>query len=129
MVGTFLHRKNNPWDIVFLTRTGPRFHHGGYVVEAFEDIVRACDVAGNLGFGDRIEHGPGRHGHQHAYYLYIRDPDGHRTELLLPGIQLIDIDEEPVMCPVDAERRTRTCGACRRRKAGSRRRPASPASR
>ena len=102
VVGTFLHRKNNPWDIVFLTRSGPRFHHGGYVVEALEDIVRACDVAGNLGFGDRVEHGPGRHGHQHAYYLYVRDPDGHRTELLLPGIQLIDIDEAPVMCPVNA---------------------------
>ena len=34
--------------------------------------------------------------------LYVRDPDGHRTELLLPGIQLIDIDDEPVMCPVNA---------------------------
>ena len=70
------------------------------MVEAFEDIVRACDVAGNLGFADRIEHGPGRHGHQHSYYLYVRDPDGHRTELLLPGIQMIDIDDEPMMCPV-----------------------------
>ena len=80
---------------MLLTRSGPRFHHGGYVVEAFEDIVRACDVAGNLGFADRIEHGPGRHGHQHSYYLYLRDPDGHRTELLLPGIQIIDIDDEP----------------------------------
>lgn len=68
VVGTFLHRKDNPWDIVLLTRSGPRFHHGGYVVEAFEDIVRACDVAGNLGFGDRLEHGPSRHGHQHSYY-------------------------------------------------------------
>jgi len=100
VVGTFLHRKDNPWDIVLLTRSGPRFHHGGYVVEAFEDIVRACDVAGNLGFADRLEHGPGRHGHQHSYYLYVRDPDGHRTELLLPGIQIIDIDDEPMMCPV-----------------------------
>jgi catechol 2,3-dioxygenase len=100
VVGTFLHRKDNPWDIVLLMRSGPRFHHGGYVVEAFEDIVRACDVAGNLGFADRLEHGPGRHGHQHSYYLYVRDPDGHRTELLLPGIQIIDIDDEPMMCPV-----------------------------
>ena len=100
MVGTFLHRKNNPWDIVLLTRSGPRFHHAGYVVEAFEDMIRACDVAGNLGFGDRIEHGPGRHGHQHSDHLYLRDPDGHRTELLLPGIQLIDIDDEPLTCPV-----------------------------
>ena len=33
VIGTFLHRKDNPWDIVFLTRSGPRFHHGGYVVE------------------------------------------------------------------------------------------------
>jgi len=78
VVGTFLHRKDNPWDIVLLTRSGPRFHHGGYVVEAFEDIVRACDVAGNLGFADRLEHGPGRHGHQHSYYLYLRDPDGNK---------------------------------------------------
>jgi catechol 2,3-dioxygenase len=100
VVGTFLHRKDNPWDIVLLKRWGPRFHHGGYVVEAFEDIVRACDVAGNIGFADRIEHGPGRHGHQHSYYVYLRDPDGHRTELLLPGIQIIDIDDEPVLCTV-----------------------------
>jgi catechol 2,3-dioxygenase len=102
VVGTFLHRKDNPWDIVLLTRSGPRFHHGGYVVEQVEDIIRACDVAGNLGFADRIEHGPGRHGHQHSYYLYVRDPDGHRTELLLPGIQVIDIDDEPVRCVVQA---------------------------
>ena len=68
--------------------------------KSFKDIVRACDVAGNLGFGDRLEHGPGRHGHQHSYYAYVRDPDGHRTELLLPGIQIIDIDDEPMMCPV-----------------------------
>jgi catechol 2,3-dioxygenase len=32
----------------------------------------------------------------------VRDPDGHRTELLLPGIQVIDIDDEPVRCPVQA---------------------------
>jgi catechol 2,3-dioxygenase len=100
VVGTFLHRKNNPWDIVLLTRSGPRFHHGGYVVEGVDDIIRACDVAGNLGFADRLEHGPGRHGHLHSYYLYVRDPDGHRTELLLPGIQVIDIDDEPVRCVV-----------------------------
>jgi catechol 2,3-dioxygenase len=100
VVGTFLHRKDNPWDIVLLTRSGPRFHHAGYVIEAIEDMIRACDVAGNLGFADRIEHGPGRHGHQHSYYLYLRDPDGHRSELLLPGIQTIDIDDEPVRCPV-----------------------------
>ena len=128
VVGTFLHRKDNPWDIVLLTRSGPRFHHGGYVIEQVEDMIRACDVAGNLGFADRIEHGPGRHGHQHSYYLYVRDPDGHRTELLLPGIQIIDIDDEPVRCTVSPKANS-ICGACRHRAPGSTRPPRSPASR
>ena len=55
-------------------------------------------------------------------------PDGHRTELLLPGIQIIDIDDEPVMCPVNANANSQSAGACRRRRAGSRRRRTSPAS-
>lgn len=95
VVGAFLHRKDNPWDMVFLHRAGPRFHHFGYVVEAVSDMFRGFDVAGNLGFAHAIEHGPGRHGHSHSYYTYLRDPDGHRCELLLPAVQLIDIDEEP----------------------------------
>ncbi|MBN8919559.1 MAG: VOC family protein, partial [Rhizobiales bacterium] len=87
VVGTFLHRKDNPWDMVLLGRPGPRFHHFGYVVEAMSDMIRALDVAGNLGFAQSVEHGPGRHGHSHSYYTYLRDPDGHRCELLLPAIQ------------------------------------------
>jgi len=96
LVGVFMYRKNNPHDMVFLARSGPRYHHCGYMVQEFHHMVRACDVAGNLGFGEAIEHGPGRHGLGHSYYTYLRDPDGHRTELLLPAVQMIDIDEEPV---------------------------------
>ena len=58
----FLYRKDNPHDMVFLQRSGPRYHHCGYMIQEFHHMVRACDVAGNLGFGDAIEHGPGRHG-------------------------------------------------------------------
>ena len=96
IIGAFLHRKDNPHDIVFLTRSGPRFHHFGYVVGEMHHVVQALDCAGNLGFGEALEHGPGRHGHGHSYYVYLRDPDGHRLELLLPAIQIIDIDEEAV---------------------------------
>jgi len=96
IVGAFLHRKDNPHDIVFLARSGPRFHHVGYVVGEMHHVVRALDCAGNLGFGDVLEHGPGRHGHGHSYYIYLRDPDGHRVELLLPPVQIVDIDDEPV---------------------------------
>jgi catechol 2,3-dioxygenase len=28
-----------------------------------------------------IERGPGRHGVSHAFYLYLRDPDGHRVQI------------------------------------------------
>ena len=101
-IGAFLYRKNNPWDIVFLHRAGPAFHHCGYVVESLYDLIRGLDTAGNVGFGECIEHGPGRHGHGHAYYAYLRDPDGHRTELLLPAVQIVDRYDEPVACPIDA---------------------------
>ncbi|HMK81757.1 MAG TPA: VOC family protein [Xanthobacteraceae bacterium] len=99
-VGIFLYRKDNPWDLVFLHRRGPQFHHCGYVVESMFDLIRGLDCAGNVGFAECIEHGPGRHGHGHAYYTYLRDPDGHRTELLLPAIQIVDRYDEPVACPV-----------------------------
>ncbi|HET9904317.1 MAG TPA: VOC family protein [Xanthobacteraceae bacterium] len=111
IVGTFLYRKNNPWDIVFLQRPGPRFHHFGYVVESVSDMVRALDVAGSLGFSEAVEHGPGRHGHSHSYYTYLRDPDGHRCELLLPAIQLVDIDEEPQRFTIVPGRNSNRWGA------------------
>lgn len=96
IIGIFMHRKDNPHDMVFLSRSGPRFHHFGYIVPEIHHVVRALDCAGNLGFGENLEHGPGRHGHGHSYYVYLRDPDGHRLELLLPAVQIIDIDDEPV---------------------------------
>lgn len=100
-IGTFLYRKNNPWDIVFLHRSGPCFHHCGYVVESLYDLIRGLDTAGNVGFGECIEHGPGRHGVDHSYYTYLRDPDGHRTELLLPAVQIVDRYDEPVARQLD----------------------------
>jgi catechol 2,3-dioxygenase len=96
MVAAFLHRKDNPHDIVLMSRPGPRLHHAAFVVSDIREVVCALDCAGNLGFSENLEHGPGRHGHGHSYYIYLRDPDGHRIELLLPPVQTIDIDDEPV---------------------------------
>ena len=47
----------------------------------------------------------------------MRDPDGHRTELLLPGMQIIDIDDEPMMCPVKSNASSNLWG-CPRQRAG-----------
>jgi catechol 2,3-dioxygenase len=95
LIGSFLYRKNNPHDLVFFERTGPRFHHAAYVAQDASRVIRALEIAGNLGFSGNIEHGPGHHGHGHSFYVYWRDPDGHRIELTLAAVQMMDIDEEP----------------------------------
>jgi catechol 2,3-dioxygenase len=94
-VGVFLHVKNTPYDLVFLERDGPAFHHFGYIVPDVQAMLRACDTMGELGWGEKVEFGPGKHSVGHSYYLYLLDPDGHRVELLLPPIVYMDGDDPP----------------------------------
>lgn len=94
-LGLFLFRKNNPHDIVLLMRSGPRMHHFGYIVAETHQLFRALDTAGAIGFAANFERGPGRHGQGHVFYVYFRDPDGHRVEILPPPIQIVDLDDEP----------------------------------
>jgi catechol 2,3-dioxygenase len=95
-LGIFLYRKNNPHDIVFLTRPGPVFHHFAYIVADPTFLLRALDTAGNLGFASSLERGPARHGEGHALYVYFRDPDGHRVEIMSPPIQMGDAEDVPM---------------------------------
>ncbi|MCU1676679.1 MAG: lactoylglutathione lyase-like lyase, partial [Frankiales bacterium] len=44
---------------------------------------------------DNVEFGPGKHSVGHSYYVYLRDPDGHLVELLLPPIVYMDGDDQP----------------------------------
>ncbi len=85
-VGAFLHVKDTPYDIVFVERDGPAFHHCAYIIMHIQAMLRACDTAGVLGWPDCVEYGPGKHALGHSYYVYLLDPDGHRVELLLPPI-------------------------------------------
>jgi catechol 2,3-dioxygenase len=105
MLGSFMYRKNNPHDFVFMTRPGPEMHHFGYIVADANALFRACDTAGSLGLSAQVDRGPSRHGQGHQLYVYFRDPAGHRVEILPPPIQLVDIDEEP-RCWARAERFT-----------------------
>jgi catechol 2,3-dioxygenase len=95
-LGIFLYRKSNPHDVVFLTRPGPVMHHFGYIVADVQAMFRALDTAHNIGFSRCLERGPGRHGQGHVLYTYLRDPDGHRVEILPAAIQMGDIEDEPV---------------------------------
>ena len=99
-VGAFLHVKDSPYDIVFVERDGPAFHHYGYIITDIQAMLRACDTAGALGWGDHVEFGPGKHSLGHSYYVYLLDPDGHRIELLLPPILYMDGDDRPAIWDV-----------------------------
>jgi catechol 2,3-dioxygenase len=94
--GVFLQRKGNPHDIVFFNGAGPRLHHFAFLAPEVHHLLHACDVAGELGFGSKVERGPGRHGPGHAMFVYFRDPDGHRVELFNTHYQVMDIENEPV---------------------------------
>jgi catechol 2,3-dioxygenase len=96
ITGVFLQRKGNPHDLVFVNGAGPRLHHVAYTSIDASTLLRACDVAGNLGYGRSVERGPGRHGPGHAQFVYFRDPDGHRIELFTTHYQIMDIEIEPV---------------------------------
>ncbi len=92
----FLARKGNANDIVLLSNEGPRLHHVAFVVhDPSTVLLRVCDMAASRGLRDNVEWGPHRHGLGAEQFLYLRDPDGHRVELLSPPYQLIDLDDEP----------------------------------
>lgn len=92
-IGLFLHRKNDPHDLVLALGAGPRLHHFSYIVGDLQAMFRACDIAGEMGCGSEVERGPGRHGPGNSAFVYFRDPDGHRIEFILPPMQFMDADE------------------------------------
>jgi len=97
LLSAFMHRKDVPWDLVFFSGKGPAMHHFGYVTPNAQDMFRACDIAGLRGYGSAVERGPGRHAMGHVQFVYFRDPDGHRSELLLEAPHYMsDLENEPV---------------------------------
>lgn len=75
------HRKGNVHDQAFMNGDGPLLHHIGFWLPDPLASLHACDVLASMGMADHIERGPGRHGLSNAFFLYLRDPDGHRIEL------------------------------------------------
>ena len=52
-----------------------------------------------------MERGPGRHGISNAFFLYIRDPDGHRVELFTSDYLTVDPDHAPIRWSLTDPRR------------------------
>ena len=92
----WMHRKGNTHDMALTNGRGPRLHHIGVWVPAVTDIIHACDVLASTGWLASMERGPGRHGIANAFFLYVRDPDGHRIELFTSDYLTVDPDLPPL---------------------------------
>ncbi|TLS36881.1 3,4-dihydroxyphenylacetate 2,3-dioxygenase [Pseudalkalibacillus caeni] len=101
----WLHRKPTVHDVAFMNGKGPRVHHIGFWLSDPMSIIHACDVLASIGYSPNIERGPGRHGLSNAFFLYLRDPDGHRIELYTGDYFTGDPDFEPVRWDINDPRR------------------------
>jgi catechol 2,3-dioxygenase len=103
----WLQRKGNVHDIAFTNGFGPRLHHVGLWTVGILDIIHICDVMATSGYLANMERGPGRHGISNAFFLYIRDPDGHRLELFTSDYLTVDPDHVPIRWSLtDPQRQT-----------------------
>jgi catechol 2,3-dioxygenase len=103
----WMHRKGNVHDLAFTNGRGPRLHHIGVWTASALDILHICDVMATNGYLAAMERGPGRHGISNAFFLYTRDPDGHRVELFTSDYLTVDPDLEPLRWSLhDPQRQT-----------------------
>ena len=132
----WMRRKPTVHDTAMTGGDGPRMHHVAFATHEKHNILAICDKLGALRMSDRIERGPGRHGVSNAFYLYLRDPDGHRVEIYTQDYYTGDPDNPVVTWDVhDNQRRdwwgNPSCrpGTPRPPRARPRRQPAGPSSR
>jgi catechol 2,3-dioxygenase len=109
--GTWLKRKPTVHDVALMTGIGPRLHHAGFFVSDKQSILDAADKFAASGYLASIERGPGRHGISNAFFLYLRDPDGHRIELYTGDYLSADPDWRPIKWKLSNPQRQTFWGA------------------
>jgi len=103
----WMHRRGGVHDIAFTHGVGPRLHHVAFWVPTPLNIIDLLDLMATTGYVSNIERGPGRHGISNAFFLYIRDPDGHRIEIYCSDYLTVDPDHEPIRWDLrDPQRQT-----------------------
>lgn len=110
MWGVWLKRKHNTQDIVFGTGRGPCLHHFAFHTPEVGSIIHAADVMSSLGLAGTMDRAPGRHGIGNAFFIYFRDPDGHRVELFSSHYSVIDSDFTPTRWDLSDTRRSQIWG-------------------
>lgn len=105
LYAAWMFRKQTVHDVAFTGGAGPRLHHLGFFTPESHSVQRICDVLGSLHVEHHRERGPGRHGVSNAFYVYLRDPDGHRVEIYTSDYYTGDPDHETLRWRVDDPRR------------------------
>ncbi|WEV23819.1 3,4-dihydroxyphenylacetate 2,3-dioxygenase [Streptomyces sp. 71268] len=105
LYAAWMYRKQTVHDVAFTGGAGPRLHHVGVATHESHQVLRTADLFGSLRQEHHIERGPGRHGVSNAFYLYLRDPDGHRVEIYTSDYYTGDPDHETYRWNVRDDRR------------------------
>ncbi|MDO5697576.1 MAG: 3,4-dihydroxyphenylacetate 2,3-dioxygenase [Dermatophilus congolensis] len=103
---SWVARSSTVHDTALTGGDGPQMHHIAFATRERADILALCDRMGALRISDQMERGPGRHGVSNAFYLYVRDPDGHRSEVYTTDYYTGDPDNPTIEWDVhDNQRR------------------------
>lgn len=105
MYAAWMYRKQTVHDVAFTGGAGPRMHHIGMATHESHSVLHTADILGSLRQEGFIERGPGRHGVSNAFYVYLRDPDGHRVEIYTSDYYTGDPDHETYRWNVHDDRR------------------------
>ena len=79
--GVWLKRKYNTQDVVYSNGEGPMLHHIALHTPEIANVIHCADAMASLGLAENMDRPPGRHGIGNAFFIYFRDPDGHRVEI------------------------------------------------
>jgi catechol 2,3-dioxygenase len=105
LYAAWMYRKQTVHDVAFTGGAGPRLHHLGFFAHESHNVLRMCDILGSVSMESCIERGPGRHGVSNAFYVYLRDPDGHRLEIYTSDYYTGDPDHPVLRWSVHDPRR------------------------
>lgn len=83
MIGSFLSTTNEAHDIAFIKGPDAKFHHAGFYVDNFYDVLKAADILSRNEI--EIEVTPTRHGITRGQTVYFFDPSGNRNEAFTSG--------------------------------------------
>jgi catechol 2,3-dioxygenase len=104
LASAWLYRKSTVHDVALTSGRGPRLHHIAYTSSDSRSVTDLCDQIAGAHREACIERGPGRHGVSSAFFVYLRDPDGHRIELYACDYYTGDPDHKPLRWSVSDPR-------------------------